>query len=106
MGDWYSREKNIFLTLLLHYQKINTGPEVILCLEFEQDSLSLFILNEVQISTEVNQSHIRVYNESNESKENWLFQINFNLIWFWYLKIKSSDVTLAREDCDFKILES
>ena len=53
MGDWYSREKNIFLTLLLHYQKINTGPEVILCLEFEQDSLSLFILNEMRISTKV-----------------------------------------------------
>ena len=41
------------LTLLPYYQQINTGPEVILCLKFEQDSLSLFILNEMQISTKV-----------------------------------------------------
>jgi len=53
-GDWYSRKKNIFLTLLPYYQQqINTGPEVILCLKFKQDSLSLFILNEMRISTKV-----------------------------------------------------
>ena len=51
-GDWYSPPKKN-LTLLSYYQQINTGPEVILCLKFNQDSLSLFILNEMRISTKV-----------------------------------------------------
>ena len=46
-------QKIFFLTLLPYYQQINTGPEVILCLKFKQDSLSLFILNEMRISTKV-----------------------------------------------------